>query len=78
MKSCRDEYVSGHLKAECLGLHESMVGGGGGGAVGVWYGVVSLVLVTIACLPWYGGWHWHAEGVTAHFSLPSLSICKAG
>ena len=45
---------------------------------GSWYGVVSLVLVTIACLPWYGGWDWHAEGVTAHFSLPPLSICKAG
>ena len=48
----------------------------------LWYGMVIVWwygMVTI----WYGvmvqmGWQWHAGGVTAHFSWPSLSICKTG
>ena len=47
--------MSGHLKAECLGLHESMVGGGGGGAAGVlvWCGVVSTGYHCLLTLVWW-------------------------
>ena len=74
------------MKAECHGLHGSLVGGAGGIQEGycvvtIWcgYGMVWYGMVTI----WHGavaqmGWQWHAGGVTAHFSWPSLSICKTG